>query len=596
MTMHRQFPEFLLHQLVRHLQNDTGRRSVMSRLANWFACSAGVRALESLPEVDWYCLNAGTGQRRTFSPTHSLAKELDGNRKRLIAQFRDAGTTSIRDICDSEKQPIELLQTIIFCHLNATEPSRTIGKRIRRALFRELAKFAFDPRDDSLFEFLLDGYTRVDENTEPSRATLVEELFQALIDLFMLQGRPVVFAFDALENLLGDPPQQAACQYFHGGIANLIDLHYGVPLLVFAEVGHWESASGHFSEYAMNRFQQGIAARKYGSISRITLPEITAEQLTKAVAARMQPLLCEHFGTTALSKSQQILPFQEDDLQEIARELANTPPLRIALQILGQKYDSIVFQRDANEQDDVDVAPGKTPPDSCVNTEVLADAWKRQLRKAERQIEGSLSQLTDQLYSGARHWANCWMMEGSADGDWSLSQAEVATFGNHPTYGQILKLAWSNNSEKSRSSGLAFLLAGGPGMYRDLETKLKMIVSPSRIVDELLILWPKELADEDAEPSDQLPSTTRATWQNYAKEQHRDRIRLATIAPHQLVSLLALETGTMPLAESGRPDQTALSHFVVEATRELSWILKPPFDGRPVHKTDVSSTPPGSVS
>ena len=70
----------------------------------------------------------------------------------------------------------------------------------------------------------------------PQRETLVDELFQALVELCLLAGMPVVFAFDALETLLGDPPDGKLCHPFFKGLADVLDSHRGIPFLLLAEL------------------------------------------------------------------------------------------------------------------------------------------------------------------------------------------------------------------------------------------------------------------------------------------------------------------------------------------------------------------------
>ena len=204
-------------------------------------------------------------------------------------------------------------------------------------------QLAFGQPRHEIYEFLLDGYTQVEAKTQPSRQTLVDELFQSLLELCLLARMPVVFAFDALESILGDPPDEKLCHPFFKGLADVLDSHRGIPFFLFAEEGHWEQARQRFlTSYAAQRFQQGvIRVPHYGSVSVLKLPPVSAEQLGDIAAARLSSVL-EEFHGKETRDALSIAPFSREDLNQIARAHGQEPPLRQALQQLRDRYDELV--------------------------------------------------------------------------------------------------------------------------------------------------------------------------------------------------------------------------------------------------------------
>jgi hypothetical protein len=571
----RPFIEYLLHQLVRHFQceSDGQAAGTLELLADALARQVLVQAFHGMTEIDWIGLHV-TG-RWTFWPYlwGVGTKRLADQKRLMIADLEQREQRTILEVCARHEQPPGVLQAMALQHIEKTEAGHTLAGQIRRGLYTRLIALAFGGPRDSIYEFLLDGYTEVEAKSQPARATLVDELFQALQELCLLAGMPVVFAFDAMETLLGDPPDEKLCHAFFRGLADVLDSHRGIPFLLLAESGHWQKAQQSMSSYAAQRFQQGmVRAAGYGPLSVLPFPPITAAQLGDIVAARMKSLHAEFYEADA-SDAPAIFPFSADDLMRIARSEGNEPPLRQALQALRDRYDELVNGLSAAGNS---IGPrGTVPPPERDGIELLDRCWQREQRVAEKRLAaGNLGALADELHAGIVKWLECLAAEGVGTECGRPASASNKVLGAHPTFGQAIVLEWLNGEERCEV-GIGLLLGERRGMPRDLETKLKMVASASRPFSPLILLWPR--GDDLTPPiQEHLPVATRTLWDQYEQTGVTKHIRLRAIAPEQLAPWLALPRWLHALATeaSGAPADV-IQHFVADRTAGLLPLVAP---------------------
>ena len=580
----RPFPEYLLHQLVQVLEAESSHCSQLNALANWFTRRVLIDAVESLSETDWFIFHSNSKTdssrwARLMSPALSFqadsVQQIRHEWKEGLAGTGVIAAASLNDFCESVGVASDQVSSLALAHINRRETGRTIGDLIRHRLYAALIEHAFTETPNALNSFLSDEYTQVSEGEiDASRGTLVEELLGAIVELFVLFGRPVVFAFDALESLLGEPPDPERCGTFHSGIAELVESLPAMPIFVFAESGYWESASKHFSQYAMQRWERGIPIRRHGTIHSITMPLVNAKQLEQVVTARMKPLLTKHLKRDP-AEGEILLPFTSADVEQVAASFGESPPLRQALQQLRDRYELLVFSdpNDALDQSNLEPARSVSIQPSADDCEFpageLQNLWTRELRAAERKLESTrLTVLSDDLHAGLSEWLRCLKTEGSAVNGWRPVIISPKFFGNHASYGQLLECWWSRADEECQQ-GIGLLLATGSGLPNDLKTKLTMMSSSSRVVGQLRIIWPKDI-DAAQSASAQLPAASTQLWNQHVKSSSAaaSRVQLASLSPMRLATWLAVISLKRSLADRGESEPERLSHFVVEQTRD----------------------------
>jgi hypothetical protein len=559
----RPFMEYLLHQVVRHLQSEADERApgTLELLADAFTRQALVQALRGMTEIDWLAREAAAGRfwRYFFGVGVRLRAE---RRRRLIHDLEQAGDRTLREVCAENEVDFQPLRTLALQQIRS-EPSHTIAGQIRRGLYDRLVGLAFGAPRETVYDFLLDGYTEVDAKIQPARETLVDELFQALLELCLLARLPIIFLFDALESLLGDPPDKELCHPFFKGLADVLDSHRGIPFLLFAEIGHWQQLEkSMISSYALQRIQQGvIRVPGHGSLSRMQMPNVTAAQLQKIVASRMRPLLREYFEADSFD-APPIFPLREEDLERIVRSPGEEPPLRQALQALRDRYDERLGNR-------VALAPAAQPSAAVAEgmlIEPLEACWQRELRKARQILEAGCGGQADELHAGLLKWLQCLIADGVANGaGMPVAAANDPQAGAHPTYGQITKCQWRAGTT-TRALGIGLLLGEKRAMPRDLETKLKMMAGPVRPADLLILLWPRG-SDLTPPYHEHLPAGTRAMWDQFAANGTGPRVQLRAVAPVDLAPWLALPKWWNQIAtETPHASASILNHFVAEQT------------------------------
>lgn len=573
---HRPFREYLLHQLVRRLQNESDEGAgTFHDLANWFARRVVAQALSAMSETEWLRYNAPPDRSDFLAALLGWGTQpLVDEKRTFIEKLTSESGLSVAEICEDRSQDPQVVERLALQYVDDTEPRRTIADQIRRRLYLELVRLAFDPEHEGIFDYLLDGYTHVEARNAPSRETLVEELLRALIELFLLSGNPVLFAFDALETLFHDPPDEKRCHPFFHGLADVIDAHRGIPFVIFAESSHWEQVQRFLSWYAENRLKQGVLTRGFGSLSEMRMPEITEGILRQIVSRRMEPLLAgASFDGDAVPPA--IFPFNDEQLSEIAREPENAPPLRQALQQLRDLYEHSVFGRPGG----MHPLPGSNGQDGHSGplvSETLAMIWHRALRTWRRRLESQQPlSYADSLHRGVSRWLECLRDEGTSVSGWNVAEVENDIVGHHPTYGQCVRCTWANGAHR-REVGVAFLLGQGTGMPNDLRAKLTMMAAGDMPVDELVILWPRDNV-LPGPGHEHLPAGTRGVWDELANGTTAMRVKLQVVAFHEQLAPWLVLSDWETLLEDHDEDVPAdpANHFVIEQTGSLCSLIAP---------------------
>lgn len=568
---HRPFIEYLLHQLVRHFQNEAEvvapHPGTLDLLADSLARHILAQAIHSMSEIDWLGRNLdGKWSFLQFFLGHT--KGIADQKALLIRDLQDRDCRSIMEICKKHEQETNILRSLAGEQIGRLETGLTLGCQIRRGLYTRLVERAFGEPSEILYDFLLDGFTQVESKTQPSRETLVDELFQSLLELCLLARMPVVFAFDALESLVGDPPDPKICHPFFKGLADVLDSHRGIPFLLFAESGHWEQARKIMSDYVIQRFQQGVLrVPRYGSLSVLQFPPISARQLGDLVVQRMKPIFaeCQDWVEEEVPRT---FPFAEEDLAKIAREPGNEPPLRLALQALRDRYDELVNGKASFFQTPTKPMVKKPP------IEALETCWQREQREAKRRLEsGAPSACADDLQDGIKKWFESLQADGAATPTGLLTAVENIAPGNlHPTYGQITRFHLDQGGAR-RAVGLGLLLGAGTGMPRDLETKLKLMSGAACPVATLTLLWPRG-ADLEPPIHEHFPAGTRTIWDSHPRA--NKKIDLKAIDLVELATWLALPTWlNVVRSELEEVPADVIHHFVAERTSDLLALITP---------------------
>jgi hypothetical protein len=574
---HRPFIEYLLHQLVRYFQNETDGTApgTLELLADALARQLVVQALYGMTEIDWLARNVD-GRGSFWRLFWGWGARRVADRKRmLVLGLQQREIPSIGQVCEQHEQDPAELRMIALEQIGREETALTIAGQIRRGLYTRLVQTAFGEPREALYEFLLDGYTQVEARIQPSRESLVDELFQGLLELFLLARMPVVFAFDALEALFGDPAEPRLFQPFFNGLANVLDSHRGIPFVVFAERGHWHQILPNLSNYSRHRLEQGvIRVPNHGSVSVLRFPEMSAKRLDAIVTARMRPLH-EEFHESSETSVPPTFPFQEGDLVAIAgKDKGAAPTLRQALQSLRDRYDQLVsgipgMTEGGREPEE----PPATPPP----TEAMEACWQRELRTAKKKLQGSLTGLADDLHAGILQWLGYLCTEGSGAGENKPAKAENMTFGTHATYGQMTRFRWTGPAG-SPLVGIGLLLGERTGMPRDLEAKLKMMAGAQALAEVLVVIWPKG-ADIPPPVYESFPPATRAVWDHYAEGRMAklaQRVQLRAVNPEDLTPWLALPPWLSAIrTEIDGPSADVIAHFVVDKTSSLLPLVAP---------------------
>ncbi len=564
------FAEFLLIDLVRFLQNEFVSKAggALVDLANGFTRRVLAQAIYTMTEREWLEHHLPSKTQQVWRGLLRFGLDPILQRRVWLLENLEKRQDAVRDICQQAKSNPDLMRQLAVQHVVETQVDRTIRSQIRQHLYRHLVELAFAPEQTDIFEFMLNGLTKYNRTPAASRSTLVDELFRALIELFLLFEKPVVFIFDDLERLFRPEPQKELCEFFFEGLVEVIEAQPGVPFFVFAESGHWQKASHYLHEYAARRLDQGLPARGFGSLWRLTMPNIKIDDVRQLIHYRMRELLrvCEQDGVMVESA---IAPFQEAHLEAIIRSDIDLPPLRQIFQKLRDQYNEIVFDfRPSVSISETSALKRRAPDD------LYRSRWEWHVNQAKRDMDKNrLSLYTGGLYAGLDKWLQHLIQHEERIARWMLIEAEPKPFSDHPDYGWLVKSTWRGDAEVHQL-GIALLLGQRNAMPIDMDIKLDMMTSSHLLVDTLLILWPRN-TNFTGEAFDQLRGSTRARWDRYQEETDVNRIHLSAIEPSDLATLLALEQWDQEMHQREITEKQ-LHPFVSEQTSFLKTFINLP--------------------
>jgi len=159
-------------------------------------------------------------------------------------------------------------------------------------------------------------------------------------------------------------------------------------------------------------------------------------------------------------------------------------------------------------------------------------------------------------------WLECWQANGGVLDGWGLTDVDIKTFGDDLRYGSCIRCHWQQGDRIHRQ-GLAFLMGVRRSMPLDLRMKLGMMRSASRVVDSLILLWPRADAIEPAHEA--LPSATAKVWHEFAETKHATRVRLRAIETSEIAPWLALSDFRRSAVDDQGVADHIFQHFVVDA-------------------------------
>src|SRR5207302_116635 len=121
---------------------------------------------------------------------------------------------------------------------------------------------------------------------------------------------------------------------FWNVLPQAVDNTRGLLILLFAETGLFEKATGFMDSFAVDRLRQGVPIFAQGPVSEIRLQPPAAAEIHNLIRNRVRRFLGPMPGVAALPES---FPFTEETL---TRELTGTQNLRITLGRLRDEYSS----------------------------------------------------------------------------------------------------------------------------------------------------------------------------------------------------------------------------------------------------------------
>ena len=134
---HRPFIEYLLHQLVRHFQNeaDLTGPSTLDVLADAFTRQVLVQAFYGMSDVEWLARNVD-GRRSFWQFLFGWgARPLSDRKRLLIADLQQPESRTVLEVCQRHEQDPEALRTIALQHVELhgsrsyprrTDPARAL--------------------------------------------------------------------------------------------------------------------------------------------------------------------------------------------------------------------------------------------------------------------------------------------------------------------------------------------------------------------------------------------------------------------------------------------------------------------------------------
>lgn len=504
------------------------------------------------------------GGDRIAQPFDRLAHSLSdpASARELPARIKSEGLTA--------EQCLRLIEGHLSKHEKGTGQLVTL----RRRLYSAMARQSLFGDSDAVARFLEGEYAQPDAE-DNRRFEIVSWLLHAVIEVCALERFPIVFAFDNLERLLS--PQSTLdgnlARGFTNSLAQAVDNTRGLLILLFAERGLFDRLmASHIDAFALDRLRQGVPLHGRGPVETVDLKSPNPEEITLLIKSRIKDqLLSDLFGSEQLPD---LFPFSEKFIKDVTG--AGTTNLRVAMQRLRDEYSRVVYQR----QPAAEVSVGPEKPRIAQWDILLASIWKDKVGKAHAQLKDSPAAQASALHAGLG--AMLPHAKPLTIGDWTLAEVQPGmAVGDHPSYGLVTLLDWrseknpaaTNGADSTCRVGIGFLLAGGPGMAPDLQSKFDLFRSRSHGANRLIVLWPK--AKEVDELAEALPTATKQVW---TQSRYKSRTELKKPAWDDMCAMLAFPDWLAQVADAsnGQAPAEAIQEFVRTRCQSIFPLIQPP--------------------
>lgn len=435
---------------------------------------------------------------------------------------------SCRALAEAAQLDPEQLVAATNAALEQSEP-RDLKGELRKRIIAGCVRASLLDDSRPLADFLTDGFADVPSVVRPTRTYLTLTLLQALTEVIVGAGIPVAVAFDQLEELLYGQTEdeiRRSSDAFFGGIVQLMSQVPGLCLLLLVEEGLWNRIVPPLSSHILDRIHEPIHLPSHGTLRQVRLSTPTAQQLAKVVSCRVRRTLGSVAGVQDLPLE---FPFDPAFLQQLA---ARETVLRLMLQGCCNRLDELFDTAGTNTvKASRPAAPAVVGAEEVLPTtqtggihpagspEDLAERWRQEVRMAERKLKpvASLSGATAELQGGLVRYLHVCKLLGVEQDDWRLSGiTDQVSIGDHPTYGTLTIVEWTNAAGATQRVGIGLWLGRGVGKPRDLETKLQVFTSAPPAIDHLILFRPADDA--------RLSGRTQAAWEAARAAGHSARV------------------------------------------------------------------------
>jgi hypothetical protein len=485
--------------------------------------------------------------------------------------------TDFDGLSERHDLPPEFLPKLVEGHVKRHEAGTTALSAVRRLLYEAMAKFTLRGEEDAVNRFLEADYTP--EGARPFfRADVVRQQLHALVEACALVQLPVVFAFDNLEGFLAPQNRFDAevARAFMDNLAQAVDGTRGLLLVLFAEQTLLREVDRNTHQFALDRIRQGVPLHARGPIDRIELKPPVFDEVRQLIAERVDRLLKDFAEKDRLPAG---FPYGKAFLDDLAgrRDLE----LRNKMLRLRDEYSQVIYDRKP--------PPDPNPPPPPDWGPLLERTWTDSLAAADRRLQGSpVSQLKD-LHAGLGkllQQAGPVELEG-----WRLAEVQPQVpVGDHPAYGVVTVIDWQPVGDQAGGEpppaarvGVGILLAGGPGMPRDLRAKFDVFQKKELRVNCLVVLSSRSPDAEDQVA--ELPAGTRQVWDEVSR---RRRAVIRPVTQDDLRWMLAVPEwldGLQRASDQPVPEPT-LRSFIRQRCPSLLQAALPPVPERTAAHAD----------
>lgn len=483
------FEEYLLSELTDVLTKSlSDPNGALRTVADRFTRHLLVRAFSEITDREWTAL--------AHQPT--LLDVL--LRRSCPITGKPPAPETIRTHLTSSKQIQEPLKKIgigdvaprvLKHHLAMTQPRESSAEAIVYYLYEELVNLGLGGLPQQISDFLGENYANIEAPVRSSRETKVSTLLRTLTDLLYLFGRPMVLAFDRLEDLVGDPADSQRVSYLTTGLAALSDERpdltpfRGFPVLIFAEETHYsEYILPKMSDYARARFAAGLPQADGRNLpneimlSRQLAPEAIERVIRRrlktipGLADEVQQCLAQHFP----------YPLQKSDLEELSKVnefTGETLGLRQLLIDLKGRYKDRLWGTHPPPQH-------RSPPDGRsgargIEEPPAAPRWRELMRQTREELNGNPPSKFQENATHGLVSAVVRLLRAAG----MPAKVEPRQFGDHPIYGHYVHVQWPDRKDVL---GVGLLLGRSQGMPLDLEQKITLRTTDR--VQKLMVFRP----------------------------------------------------------------------------------------------------------